>query len=142
MLNRLEIIEERYNNIQEMLQDAEVVRDVKKLTALMKEMRSLEKIVERYHEYKSIRDSLDELKLLAADTDPEISEMAKMELDEAQERYPVLEEELKILLIDKGKFARNRTCPIAKSKGATNGELKEMFEAYANIFIPFFRVFL
>ena len=96
MLNRLEIIEERYNNIQEMLQDGEVVRDVKKMTALMKEMRSLEKIVERYHEYKSIRDSLDELKLLAADSDPEISEMAKMELDEAQTRYPVLEEELKI----------------------------------------------
>ena len=54
------------------------------------------------HWYPEIpHDSLDELKLLAADTDPEISEMAKMELDEAQERYPVLEEELKILLLPK-----------------------------------------
>ena len=125
MLNRLEIIEERYNNIQEMLQDGEVVRDVKKMTALMKEMRSLEKIVERYHEYKSIRDSLDELKLLAADSDPEISEMAKMELDEAQTRYPVLEEELKILLLPKDPNDEKNV--IFEIRGAAGGDEGNIF---------------
>ena len=54
MFNRLALIEERYNDINEMLQDPQVTCNVKKMTALMKELRPLEKIVTTYHEYQKI----------------------------------------------------------------------------------------
>jgi peptide chain release factor 1 len=52
MKDRLEVIAERYNQISEMLLDMSVVSDIKKLTALSKEQKSLEKIVIKYNEYK------------------------------------------------------------------------------------------
>lgn len=106
MLNRLQIIEERYNKIQEMLQDGEIVKDVKKMTSLMKEMRSLEKIVEKYHDYRDTSEQIKELKIMAKDSDPEISEMAEAELANAEVKLPKLEEELKILLLPKDPMMR------------------------------------
>ena len=51
MLERLKLMDERYKELEHMLQDPEIVSDVKKMTALMKEMRSLEKAVNLYHKY-------------------------------------------------------------------------------------------
>ena len=125
MLNRLQIIEERYNSIQEMLQDGEIVKDVKKLTALMKEMRSLEKIVEKYHEYKNTDEQIQELRVLAKDSDPEISEMAQMELDEAESKFPKIEEDLKILLLPKDPNDEKNV--IFEIRGAAGGDEGNIF---------------
>ena len=76
MNERLKMIEERYNAIQEELQSPEVMRDVKKMTALMKELRNLEKIVSVYHEYLENTKQLEELRVLVLEEDPEIKEMA------------------------------------------------------------------
>lgn len=125
MLNRLQIIEERYNSIQEMLQDGEIVKDVKKLTALMKEMRSLEKIVEKYHEYTNTDEQIQELRILAKDSDPEISEMAQMELEEAESRFPKIEEDLKILLLPKDPNDEKNV--IFEIRGAAGGDEGNIF---------------
>ena len=54
MFERLDLIVERYNEISELLQDSAIVCNVTKMTALMKEQRSLEKIVTKYQEYKDV----------------------------------------------------------------------------------------
>lgn len=125
MLNRLQIIEERYNKIQEMLQDGEVVKDVKKMTSLMKEMRSLEKIVEKYHDFCDTSEQIKELKIMAKDTDPEISEMAEMELAEAEEKLPKLENELKVLLLPKDPNDEKNV--IFEIRGAAGGDEGNIF---------------
>lgn len=125
MLNRLQIIEERYNKIQEMLQDGEVVKDVKKMTSLMKEMRSLEKIVEKYHDFRDTSEQIKELKIMAKDSDPEISEMAEMELAEAEEKLPKLENELKVLLLPKDPNDEKNV--IFEIRGAAGGDEGNIF---------------
>lgn len=125
MLNRLQIIEERYNKIQEMLQDGEIVKDVKKMTSLMKEMRSLEKIVEKYHDYRDTSEQIKELKIMAKDSDPEISEMAEMELVEAEAKLPKLEEKLKILLLPKDPNDEKNV--IFEIRGAAGGDEGNIF---------------
>lgn len=125
MLNRLQIIEERYNKIQEMLQDGEIVKDVKKMTSLMKEMRSLEKIVEKYHDYRDTSEQIKELKIMAKDSDPEISEMAEVELADAEVKLPKLEEELKILLLPKDPNDEKNV--IFEIRGAAGGDEGNIF---------------
>lgn len=125
MLNRLQIIEERYNKIQEMLQDSEIVKDVKKMTSLMKEMRSLEKIVEKYHDYRDTSEQIKELKIMAKDSDPEISEMAEAELANAEVKLPKLEEELKILLLPKDPNDEKNV--IFEIRGAAGGDEGNIF---------------
>ncbi|MBQ6817818.1 MAG: PCRF domain-containing protein, partial [Bacilli bacterium] len=64
MLERLKIMDARYQEINELLQDSEVVKDVKKLTVLMKEMRQLEKTVSVYHKYLELLQQVEEAKEL------------------------------------------------------------------------------
>lgn len=71
MLDRLKLIESKYQEINEKLSDPEVVKDVKKYTALMKERRDKEKIVEVYHEYKNVLNQIEDLKILVKDENEE-----------------------------------------------------------------------
>ena len=90
MFERLEAILERYEKINEMMADPAIVTDIKKLTELSKEQRGLEETVNVYTEYKEIAASIEDLKEMAKDSDPEISEMAEMELEELKPRLPQL----------------------------------------------------
>ena len=82
MFNRLKLVEQRFNDINEMLQDPQVTCNVKKMTELMKELRRIEPTVEKYHEYLNTVKSIEDLKELSKENDPEIAEMAQMELEE------------------------------------------------------------
>ena len=79
MIDRLEVIRQRYEQIGEQLTDPSIVSDIKKLTALAKEQRSLEKVVVKYEELKKIQKDITDLKEMINDTDPDIKEMAEME---------------------------------------------------------------
>lgn len=125
MLERLKIIEERYNYINEQLQDPEVVRDVKKMTELMKEMRSLEKIVVVYREYMEAIKQIDDLKELANEEDDEMREMALMELEENESKKEKLESDLKILLIPKDPNDEKNV--IFEIRGAAGGDEANIF---------------
>lgn len=127
MFNRLALVEQRYSDINEMLQDPAVTCNVKKMTQLMKELRSLEKTVTTYHEYKNVVKSLEELKLLAKEDDPEIAEMAQMELDELTGKDEQLIEELKILLLPKDENDDKNV--IMEIRGAAGGEEANIFAA-------------
>ena len=125
MNERLQALEARYNEIQEMLQSGEVVRDVKKMTALMKELRNLEKIVSVYHEYVNNKNQIEDLKVLVKEEDPEIRELAEMDLEEALEKDVKYEEELKILLIPKDPNDEKNV--IMEIRGAAGGDEANIF---------------
>ena len=95
IVDRLEVICKRYEQIGEQLSDPNIVSDIKKMTALSKEQRSLEKVVVKYREYQKVTKDIADLKEMVNDSDPEIREMAEMELEEAHAQLPKLEEELK-----------------------------------------------
>ncbi len=126
MLNeRLDQIEERYQKIQELLMDPAISTDIKQLTALSKESRSLEIIVETYHHYKHYINQLDELKEMSKEADSEIREMAEIELENAHQQIALLEEKLKVLLIPKDPADEKNV--IVEIRGAAGGDEGNIF---------------
>ncbi len=125
MLDRLEVIRQRYEQIGEQLVDPSIVSDIKKMTALAKEQRSLEKVVVKYQELQKLTKDITDLKEMVNDSDPDIREMAEMELAEAQERLPLLEEEIKILLLPKDPNDDKNV--IVEIRGAAGGDEGNIF---------------
>lgn len=100
LLQRLDGIESRYEEVSTLITDPSVIADMKRYVRLTKEYKELEKLVETTKRYKLALANIDEAKLmLETESDVEIREMAKEQLEEAQEELPKLEEEIKILLI-------------------------------------------
>lgn len=126
MFERLEAILARYEQLNQQLMDPEVVSDIKRLTKLSKEQSDLSKIVEVYREYKDITKQIDDLKdVIKEDDDPEIVEMAEMELEELKEKLPTLEEELTILLLPKDPNDEKNV--IVEIRGAAGGDEANLF---------------
>ena len=102
LLKKLEAIEYRFTEVGTLIVDPDIISDMDRYVKLNKEYKELEEVVTAYKKYKNITDNLQSSKeLLAAEEDPEMREMAKMEIDELENTRPVLEEELKVLLIPK-----------------------------------------
>ncbi|MBR2892079.1 MAG: peptide chain release factor 1 [Bacilli bacterium] len=125
MKDRLEVIANRYNQINEMLLDINIVSDIKKLTELSKEQRSLEKIVVKYKELQELEANILEAKELLHDSDEELRSMAELQLEEAKERIEVVEQELKILLIPKDPNDEKNV--IMEIRGAAGGDEGNIF---------------
>lgn len=125
MLERLKIIDARYQEINNLLQDSEVVKDVKKMTVLMKEMRQLEKTVTVYHKYLELLKQVEEAKELLKEDSADLKELAEMELEEAQSQIPAIEEELKILLIPRDPNDSKNV--IMEIRGAAGGDEANIF---------------
>lgn len=125
MRDRLDAMEKRYEQINELLADPAIVTNVKKLTELSKEQSSIAEAVMKYQEYKKLLSSIEDLKELAKDKDPEISELASGELEETEERLVKIEEELKILLIPKDPNDEKNV--IIEIRGAAGGDEANIF---------------
>jgi len=122
---RLDQIEARAKEIGEALNREDIQKDIKKMAELSKELSSYEKILSCYKEYKKLQDSLPELKELSQDTDPEISDMASLELTENTERIASLEEEMQILLIPKD--PNDEKSVVMEIRGAAGGDEANIF---------------
>ena len=125
MKDRLEVIANRYNQINEMLLDMSIVSDIKKLTELSKEQRSLEKIVVKYKELLDLEANIQEAKELLHDSDEELRSMAELQLEEAKEKIEIVEQELKILLIPKDPNDEKNV--IMEIRGAAGGDEGNIF---------------
>ena len=125
MLKRLENYVKRYDEINEELAKPEICTDIKKMTALSKEQRSIEKIVEVYREYKRCLESIEDLKEMKKDPDPELAEMAEMELEETKDKVANLEEEIKVLLLPKDPNDEKNV--IVEIRGAAGGDEANIF---------------
>ena len=102
MFDQLDIIEERYEQLNEMLSDPEIVNDPDKLRKYSKEQADLQKTVDVYRDYKSKREEVAEIDEMLTETDDkEEIEMLKEEASGLKGELPELEEQLKFLLIPK-----------------------------------------
>ena len=82
MLDRLELMEKRYNEITNLLSQPNITNNIQQMTSLLKEQKGLEEPVFLYQKYLKSNETLEELKLLIDDEDEDISTMAKMEYEE------------------------------------------------------------
>ncbi len=102
LLEKLEAIKERHDEVAKLIADPEVIADMKRYIKLSKEYKDLEPIVEAQKTYKNVLDNITSTKeILGNEKDPEFKEMARIELDELQKKKDSLEEEIRLLLIPK-----------------------------------------
>jgi peptide chain release factor 1 len=100
ILDKLEIVKDRFEEVGRMLTEPDVMNDMKKFIQLNKEYKELEPVVNAYRDYKNTLDNITSAKdLLAVEKDDEMREMAKAELDELTGNVDGMEERLKILLL-------------------------------------------
>jgi peptide chain release factor 1 len=102
LLKKLEAINYRFIEVGTLIVDPDIISDMDRYVKLTKEYSDLEEIVGVYKTYKNIHDNIKSSKeLLEIETDPEMREMAKMEIHELEQQRPELEEQIKMLLIPK-----------------------------------------
>lgn len=102
MINKLEAIKERFEEVGQLIVQPDAMADMKQFSKLSKEYSDLEKIVEQYHKYKKILDGLKSAKsILETEKDPEFREMAKLELEELHPQKEKIESKIKQMLIPK-----------------------------------------
>lgn len=102
MLDKLEAIKDRFEEVAQLIIQPDAMSDMGKYTKLSKEYKDLEKVVKVYDAYRLILDNLSSTKaLLEKEKDPEFREMAKMEWEELKIKKEDIEEELKKMLIPK-----------------------------------------
>ncbi|EAD3584501.1 peptide chain release factor 1 [Listeria monocytogenes] len=126
MYNRLQAVEDRYDELNELLSDPDVVSDPKRLRDLSKEQSGITATVETYREYKNVNEQINETKeLLGEKLDDEMREMAKEEFAELQKEKADLEERLKLLLVPKDPNDDKNV--ILEIRGAAGGDEAALF---------------
>ncbi|HIS27930.1 MAG TPA: peptide chain release factor 1 [Candidatus Avamphibacillus intestinigallinarum] len=126
MLDQLQSLEDRYNKLNELLSDPEIINDTNKLREYSKEQSGLEDTVTAYREYKEVLEELSGAEeMLADESDPEMAEMAKLEVDELTERRDTLEEDIRILLLPKDPNDEKNV--IMEIRGAAGGDEAALF---------------
>ena len=102
MLDRLQYVKQRFDEISDLIIQPDVIADQKRYVQLNQEYKSLNALVQKREEYINLDANIKEAQEIIADgSDAEMVEMAKMQLEEAKERLPELEEEIKFMLIPK-----------------------------------------
>ena len=133
MFKKLEDVESRYEEVQLQLQKPDIASDQKKYRTFMKQLSDLEKIVVPFREYKKKKKDLDDNKILANDSDPEMREMAKEELRTLEKELPELEHSLMLSLLPKDpNDDKNIILEIRAGAGGDEASLFafELFRAY------------
>ncbi|WP_377887410.1 peptide chain release factor 1 [Alkalihalobacillus sp. R86527] len=126
MLERLEAVEERYDKLNGLLSDPEVINDTKKLREYSKEQSSLEQTVQVYREYKEVLQGIKEAKaMLEEEKDSEMREMVKAEIAELTPQEEELAERLRILLLPKDPNDDKNV--IIEVRGAAGGDEAALF---------------
>ena len=125
ILDRLVSMENRYEELGHMLMDPDIGTDIKKMTDVTKEQASLQAAYDLFQEYKEVKDGIDGAKELMKENDPEIKEMAKMELDELEERMPDIIKKLELELIPKDPNDNKNV--IMEIRGAAGGDEGNIF---------------
>ncbi|MDF2682011.1 peptide chain release factor 1 [Brevibacillus choshinensis] len=128
MFTRLSAVEERFEEVTNLLCDPDVISDTKRLRELSKEQSSLEETVTTYREYKSVISQMDDAKaMLEEKLDDEMREMVKLEISELASRKEKLEDRLKILLLPKDPNDEKNV--IVEVRGAAGGDEAALFAA-------------
>ena len=136
MIDRLESIVNKYNELTSELSKPEIISDIKKMTEISKEQRRLEGIVNVYNDYKKVLSDLDECKELLKDK--EMAEFAHEEQVSLEKRKSELESELEVMLLphdpndDKNVIVEIRGAAGGDEANIFAGDLFDMYQKYAN----------
>ncbi len=139
MMDRLVEVEIRYDELNELLSDPQVISDTDRLMKLSKEESNLRDTVAKYRKYKDVVTELEETEEMLNDSlDKEMEELAKEEREALKEEKETLEEELKIMLLPKDDNDERNV--IMEIRGAAGGDeaqlfasdLFEMYQKYAD----------
>ena len=126
LLDKLEGLSIRFEEVGTLITDPAVISDMKRFVKLTKEYSDLEKIVKAKNQYEKLLNNISEARsILESENDLEIREMAKEELDESQEKLPVLEEEIKLLLVPTD--PQDSKNAIVEIRGGTGGDEAAIF---------------
>lgn len=126
LLEKLDVLVIRFEEVAKLITDPAVIADMKRFVKLNKEYRDLEKIANARNKYKQILDSIDEAKLLLdSDADSDFKQLAKEQLDENQDALPVVEEEIKVLLLPAD--PEDSKNAIVEIRGGTGGDEAALF---------------
>lgn len=125
MLDKLEAIKARFDQLGVALTNPEIVNDNKKFTATSKEYRSLEKIVTAYNSYRTLLDDIDFYKEALNGGDDEMRELAKLELPAQEEALTKMEAEIRQLLIPKD--PQDEKNAILEIRAGTGGDEASLF---------------
>ncbi len=140
MLNKLEEIKRRFNDVEAKLGDPSVIADMKLFKKLNIEYRELEPVVEAYYRYKKITDNIIGAKeVLATEKDKDFLDMAKAELEENRLAEDKIQDEVRLMLIPKDpEDAKNCTMELRGGTGGDEaaifaGDLFDMYRRYCEI---------
>ena len=128
LLDKLEEIENKYDELTKILSDPEIFSDYTKSQKYSKEQSDLEEIVEKIREYKKILSGISEAEeILSTEGDDGFKELAEVELEELREKKPEIEDNLKFLLIPKD--PRDSKNIILEIRAGTGGDEAGLFAA-------------
>jgi peptide chain release factor 1 len=133
MFERLEQIASRFEDLGQQMADPEVLSDHEKYQKIAKQHRELEPVVEKFREYRQVKQGIADARLMVNEQDPEIRAMAVEELTLLEERGPKIEEELKLLLLPKDpNDEKNVVLEIRAGTGGDEASLfaSEIFRMY------------
>jgi len=137
MLDKLNSILQRFNEVNDLIIQPDIISDQKRYVTLNREYRELEPIVEARKQYLELSSRLEEAQeIIRSEKDAELREMAKMELDEVQPALEELQEEVKFMLIPKDpEDAKNAVVEIRAGAGGDEasifaGDLYRMYQRY------------
>jgi len=139
MIDKLRIVKQRFDEVSDLIIQPDVITDQKRYVKLNKEYKDLKKIVDKGELYSGALSNVEEANEIIADgSDAEMVEMAKMQLEEANDKISQLEEEIKFLLIPKDpEDAKNVIVEIRAGTGGDEasifaGDLYRMYTKFAS----------
>ncbi len=137
MLQKINIVNQRFDELNDLIIQPDIISDQKKYVQLTKEYKDIKTIVDIGEIYKSLLDNISEAEeIISNEKDPEMIEMAKLQLDDAKKEIPKIEEEIKVLLIPKDPDdAKNVVVELRAGAGGDEasifaGDLYRMYTKY------------
>jgi peptide chain release factor 1 len=137
MIEKLQIIQQRFDEVSDLIIQPDIISDQKQYVQLNKEYKDLRILTEKGEEYKALMANIAEAEEIIKDaSDAEMVEMAKMQMDDAKGQLPALEEDIKFLLIPKDpEDSKNVVVEIRAGTGGDEasifaGDLYRMYSKY------------
>ncbi|MFT5926650.1 MAG: peptide chain release factor 1 [Rubritalea sp.] len=139
MIDKLNIVKNRFDEVNDLIIQPDVISDQKRYVQLTKEYKDLKKLMDKREIYVELTANLEEAKEIISDgSDADMVEMAQMQLDDAKEAIPALEEEIRMMLVPKDpEDAKNAVMEIRAGAGGDEasifaGDLFRMYEKYCS----------
>ncbi|UZO80598.1 peptide chain release factor 1 [Aquimarina sp. ERC-38] len=137
MLDKLNIVKQRFDEVNDLIIQPDIIADQKRYIQLNKEYKDLKLLMDERERYIELTDNLKEAEEIIADgSDEEMTEMAKLQLEEAKESLPELEEKIRFMLVPKDpEDAKNCVVEIRAGTGGDEasifaGDLYRMYTKY------------